>query len=183
MVVLVLALAAVTGCGSGDHLARSSSTTAYNPRRDLSPSTTVSPSGGVAWSGRRAPPVGSRVPVARSDLGVLRVSLGLPAAVVGGSTLDYVVALTNPTGHPVAFAGCPLYQETIVTRRAVLAPAYVLNCDGEGAVGAGRTVRFQMRLPTPRVGISQMASVVWSVLDPSAINASGTVTVLAGPKP
>lgn len=183
-VLVVGALAALGSCGPPDpRAAKASPTTAYNPRRAVGPPTTVDPSGGIPWSGRPAPPAEQRAPAARSSLGELTVVLGLPPAVVGGTVLHYVVALTNPTAHVVVFAGCPLYQEAIATRRALRAPSYILNCDGHRGVPAHGTLRFDMHLATPQVAVSQAASVTWVVLDPSDINAAGTITVLAGGPP
>jgi hypothetical protein len=64
-----------------------------------------------------------------------------------GTWLSYTVVLTNRSRRPFTFGrSCPVYIEQIG-----LAPAqaFVLNCRPVGSIGAGRSVRFAMRIHVP----------------------------------
>ena len=49
----------------------------------------------------------------RSPLSGARVTLDLPSGAVAGTTMDYVAALTNPTGTDMLLSPCPGYQQLI----------------------------------------------------------------------
>jgi hypothetical protein len=83
-------------------------------------------------------------PPTRPRYGSLVPLLDVPASVAAGSTLDYVVDLTNPTQKAVALDPCPVYGESLETVEAV----YLLNCGGV-SVPAGGSVRFEMHLALP----------------------------------
>lgn len=106
----------------------------------------------------------------------LRSSLTLPATVLAGRDLVYVVTLANPTSEPIDLAArCPSYVETAGT--AVKA-AFGLNCQSVGVIRAGESVRFQMHLAIPAATRGQ-CDIVWDLVVSGADEARGVVTVVA----
>ncbi|MCA1706518.1 MAG: hypothetical protein LC808_25935, partial [Actinobacteria bacterium] len=47
--------------------------------------------------------------------------------VTAGTTLTYVVSLTNPTGHPINLKPCPRYIQSTPVPNQIKA-TYALNC-------------------------------------------------------
>jgi len=73
------------------------------------------------------------------------VQLVLPESVHVGETLQYRVILTNVSGHPIRFARCPGYWESL--KLASLRQRYVLNCGPVGPLESGQQVTFAMEFP------------------------------------
>lgn len=109
-------------------------------------------------------------------LSVLRASLELPRTVQVGSVLRYTVALRNPTAHRVSLAPCPGFVEAADTTTPDKR-TYALNCAPVGSIGAGRTVRFAMRLPVPPDSTAGPVRVLWSLQAPDT-EATGTIVVI-----
>jgi hypothetical protein len=75
----------------------------------------------------------------------LRADLEAPAEAVAGTTLQYVVALTNTGSMTQALDPCPAYQQGFKAVRPVPG-ALLLNCR---PIEPGQTLRFAMRLEVP----------------------------------
>lgn len=81
--------------------------------------------------------------------GRLRLHLEAPPEAAEGTTLHFVVAITNPTSRPVRLDPCPAYRATLYDPGEIR-ERYRLNCEPIGGViGPGRTERFAMELPVP----------------------------------
>lgn len=94
----------------------------------------------------------------RSPLSGARVTLDLPSGAVAGTTMDYVAALTNPTGTDMVLSPCPGYQQRIgPAKNAVLS----LNCRAQPRIPAHQTVRFAMRLRVPAGTPTGPAELSW----------------------
>lgn len=78
----------------------------------------------------------------------LTASADLPAHAVGGSTLHYVVTLTNTTAEPITFNGCPAYSEGAYLNGAS-GRVLELNCEPANPIGPGQSRRFAMELVLP----------------------------------
>jgi hypothetical protein len=103
-----------------------------------------------------------------------RVTLDLPSGVVAGTTLDYVAALTNPTGTDMVLHPCPGYQQSLgPAGKAVLS----LNCRAQRTIPAHQTVRFAMRLHVPADTPTGPGNLVWSIAAPAGIFAHGSLHV------
>ena len=106
----------------------------------------------------------------------------LPSAVDAGTTLRYVVDLTNPTTHDMVLTPCPSYQQGI--NEAGTAPLE-FNCSAVHLVLAGRTQRFAMELQVPADFPTGPAEVYWNVAattDPY-IGVRGSVDVVGADTP
>jgi hypothetical protein len=93
-----------------------------------------------------------RRPVPRNvydPLARLIVSIEAPRQAAVGTSLEFVVVLTNPTGEDLALNPCPNYSMWLAGPLKVFR-AHRLNCTVP-AVPAGGTVRFAMRLEVPDV--------------------------------
>ncbi len=121
----------------------------------------------------------------------LTAAMQLPKAVRAGTTLTYIVALTNTTDRQVALTPCPGYTEALThTIRADVERSYALNCKKVGNIDPHATVRFQMRLPIPANTANGLHDFFWSsvvvplpILDPDntvptgAVPLNGTILV------
>lgn len=105
----------------------------------------------------------------------LTATLQMPATVHAGETLEYVVALSNPTDKAIEISGtdCPGYIEATDAAKVLLG----LNCDTVQAIGPGATVRYEMRLPIPSTAQPGRMTVHW-VMSRGVASAAGTVTVV-----
>ncbi len=82
----------------------------------------------------------------------LVASISSPYRVHAGRRLDYLVTLTNPTGTPYHFDGCPTYWQGLSTQtRAIptLKRALVLNCTPTPTIvpHGHRVYRMQLTIP------------------------------------
>ena len=106
----------------------------------------------------------------------------LPSAVDAGTTLRYVVDLTNPTTHDMVLTPCPSYQQGI--NEAGTGPLE-FNCAAVHLLLAGRTQRFTMEIAVPADFPTGQAEVYWNVAaitDPY-IGARGSVDVVGADTP
>ncbi|MGE5226328.1 MAG: DUF4232 domain-containing protein [Planctomycetaceae bacterium] len=90
-----------------------------------------------------------------------------PTLSAAGSTLDYVVTLTNVPKHPFEFSpDCPSYVQRLVQHHHVIEKRrFVLNCAALGGpIPGGAAASFAMQMPLPP-GATGEAALVW-VLDP-----------------
>jgi hypothetical protein len=93
----------------------------------------------------------------------LQVSVHLPAHIVGGRVLDYIVELANPGSRPIALQSCPGYSETLagLMSKTAFQRSYELNCRAVGQIGPHKTVGFEMEIPVPKVSKPAEAKFVW----------------------
>ncbi len=105
---------------------------------------------------------------------------------VGGSTLDYTVTLTNGSDHTIALDPCPTYQQAlyVVTAPAVPRPEpefFALNCDTVHAIAPGQSVRYAMRIQIPKVpATTSPTKFVWLMPDGMGVGAGRALTVTDG---
>jgi Protein of unknown function (DUF4232) len=86
-------------------------------------------------------------------------ALEVPTEVRAGSTLHYVVDITNPTTHDMALNACPGYQQGLGEwGTAVLA----LNCAAVPVLAAHATDRFVMEIAVPADFPTGPSVVLWS---------------------
>jgi hypothetical protein len=103
-----------------------------------------------------------------------RAALELPRGVAAGTTLDYVAALTNPTGTDMVLTPCPGYQQGLGSAaKAVLS----LNCRAQRRIPAHQTVRFAMRLRVPAGTPTGPDTVYWQIAAPDGAFARGSLHV------
>lgn len=139
---------------------------------------------GLAMSqlGRRAPePLPPHRRPGTPD--TLRVDLSLRnmTRIRSGSTLRYVVTLSNPRGTPVHLDPCPSYTEGIAAapekrRDASIERSFLLNCESIHAVGPHRQIRYAMEL-TIRPAFTTMAKVYWHLNTPNEPAAVAVVVI------
>lgn len=98
-----------------------------------------------------------------------RVALELPSAVAAGTTLSYVVDITNPTLRDMPLFPCPAYDEFSLGFQAASKRLHALNCDSIDAIPAGETVRYAMRLPVPRGAPAGETTLKWTTAAPDSL--------------
>jgi len=106
----------------------------------------------------------------------------LPTAVDAGTTLQYVIDLTNPTANNLVLAPCPSYQQGIGEGGK---DPLKFNCPAVRLLLAHQTQRFAMQLPIPADYPTGQAEVYWNVAattDPY-IGARGSVDVRGADTP
>ena len=113
----------------------------------------------------------------------LRVSLSLSSMtrIRSGSTLRYVVTLSNPHGSPVYLRRCPSYTEGLAAapvrgRNASVERSFVLNCRSIHLIGPHRQVRYAMRLAV-RPAFASLAKVYWHLNTPNEPAAVAVVVI------
>ncbi len=116
------------------------------------------------------------------SLGVLQAKLVLPAAARAGSTLRYVVTLSNATDQEVLFEPCPGYTESLGTSTTagtwqVVEGSFTLNCDQVRSIPARGRVSYDMQMQVPADSGSGPAKVDWYVNTPDGPFAGGIVTI------
>jgi len=102
----------------------------------------------------------------------LTATIQAPATVVRGSTVDYVVTLTNPGTTAVRLDPCPVYLEQLWKNVAY----YRLNC-AAGEIGAGASVRFAMRLRIDAETPLGPTRLQWNLAETAGSTAEATVPV------
>jgi len=113
----------------------------------------------------RSPPTGPQP----DPFAALTVSIQAPASVKIGTTLDYLVTLTNPTASDIALHPCPNYS--VFLQAPVKAGGYhQLNC-AVPAIPAYGSVRFAMRLTIPSyTTYSGPTKLSWTLGDNGAVD-------------
>jgi len=80
----------------------------------------------------------------------LVASIDAPLTVRAGTTLTYVVTLTNPTAATISLRHCPGYAEWLGAGVVELAKnAFGLDCSTVRAIEPGQSVRYEMQLAVP----------------------------------
>jgi hypothetical protein len=106
----------------------------------------------------------------------------LPSAVDAGTTLQYVISVTNPTATDMVLAPCPSYQQDIGEAGTV---PLEFNCPAVHLLLAHQTQRFAMELAVPADFPTGPTYVYWNVAattDPY-IGARGSVDVIGADTP
>jgi Protein of unknown function (DUF4232) len=109
-------------------------------------------------------------------------AIELPSAVDAGTTLQYVIDLTNPTAHDMVLEPCPSYQQGMGEGGK---DPLEFNCSAVHLLPAHQTQRFAMELAIPADFPTGSAEVYWNVAattDPY-IGASGSVDVIGADTP
>jgi len=92
-----------------------------------------------------------------------------------GSWLSFTVVLRNTSKHVFRFGRtCPAYTEGV---GATENQAYVLNCHAVGAIAAGQSVRFAMRVHVRRNVTGPYPALGWT-LAPHSFNAPQAMATL-----
>jgi hypothetical protein len=118
----------------------------------------------------------------------LRVGLSLTnmTRIRSGSTLRYVVTLSNPRGTPVHLRRCPSYTEGLAAAPgkgldASVQRSFRLNCDSIQVIGPHRQVRYAMNLAI-RPSVATLGKVYWHLNTPNEPTALAVVMIEpAGP--
>lgn len=116
-----------------------------------------------------------------SPLRSLTAAIEAPDNVTAGSTLGYVVDLTNRSNQPVPLEPCPAYLQAAPLPTPVK-DIEALNCAAAGSLPAHGTVRFEMRMPIPADAPAGEVKIFWELIGPDLARvASVDITVAAAP--
>lgn len=110
----------------------------------------------------------------QSPLTGATAKLDLPSSVSAGTTLHYLVELTNPTDQAMVLDPCPSYSQGIGRAGKGFLQ---LNCTTVHKLAAHHTVRYAMQiaiLPDTPTGPTQ---VYWSIAAVGAVPAKGSLVV------
>jgi uncharacterized protein DUF4232 len=111
--------------------------------------------------------------------GALRARLRLPASVRAGSTLRFVVTLSNPAKTPVTLDPCPGFTEGIYTSGLSARHSFALNCDSVRSIPAFGHVRYELRLAVPSRATPGPAKLGWGMNTPTGPSIVGSVRITA----
>jgi len=111
----------------------------------------------------------------QSPVADARVTLEMPSGAIAGTTLDYVVDLTNPTATSMVLSPCPGYDQGLGAAGRVTILA--LNCPAQRLIPAHRTVRFAMRLDVSGDTPTGPDTVYWEIAAPVGIAAYGSLRI------
>lgn len=78
---------------------------------------------------------------------ILAASIQAPSTVPAGTTIIYVVTLSNPSSAPIAMAACRGYYQTLDSAKSPYF-AYELNCGAARPIPADGSEGFVMEMPT-----------------------------------
>jgi hypothetical protein len=107
----------------------------------------------------------------------VRATMQLPPTVDAGTTLTYVVTLTNETATAVKIDHCVGYYEHLIGGPAPEKGGHSLNCDTVHSIGAHGRVRYQMKLDIPADTPTGPATVQWAITVPLSVPAQATLQV------
>ncbi|WP_300682970.1 hypothetical protein [Nocardioides sp.] len=121
----------------------------------------------VPWVAPSVPEPGYVDPPARWP--GLQATLTLPSSVSLGSTIEYVVTLTNHSDAAVDLAPCPAFvQQWWSENPNARSPGRMtgrLNCDGLAPIPVGGSTRFVMRFAVPAKAVGQELLLMWELVD------------------
>jgi hypothetical protein len=109
----------------------------------------------------------------------LRVGLSLTnmARIRSGSTLRYVVTISNPHATPVYLRRCPSYTEGLAAERNTsVQRSSLLNCESIHVIGPHRQVRYAMELAIRPASVT-LAKVYWHLNTPNEPAAVAVVVI------
>jgi hypothetical protein len=107
---------------------------------------------------------------------VLTVAAVVPSAATAGSTLRFVVTLSNPTRTTVRLTPCPRYGEGVFTNAGHVERWYRLDCDTVSLIGPSTSVRYAMQLRVPAAA-GGMAKFWWQLAAPTVPTRAGAITI------
>lgn len=116
---------------------------------------------------------------ATGGLASLTARASLPTQVRAGTTLNYVVVLSNTGSTAISFGRCPSYTEVFNDNADVVTSSYRLNCGPVGAIPAGSSVAFAMELAVPAGAVASGAKIGWELNEPSGPFAGGAIQVIS----
>jgi Protein of unknown function (DUF4232) len=112
--------------------------------------------------------------------GTLRASVQLPRTARAGTTLRYVITLTNPAAQTVALAPCPAYTEWLGNEGGGVERSFALNCDSVQTIPRHAHVDYEMELDVPAEVLTGTAKVAWRLNTPTGPYTAGVVEITAG---
>jgi hypothetical protein len=107
----------------------------------------------------------------------LSPALILPPTASSGSTLRYLVVLTNPTDLPTRLLPCPSYTEAVGYPNSVVR-TYWLNCSAVPELAPGQGEKFSMQLLIPRSVLLGVSKFSWHLNTPDEPGAGGTIRIV-----
>ncbi|MFL6672193.1 MAG: DUF4232 domain-containing protein [Massilia sp.] len=108
----------------------------------------------------------ARAPKPASALNQLTGTLSAPDEVTRGSTLHYVVTLSNPTANPISLGSCPAYTQSLYADGKAADSTLRLNCGAAGAqIAANASVRFEMQAQVPADLAAGNMKLSWKLQD------------------
>ena len=97
----------------------------------------------------------------------LTATITAPPTVLAGTTLRYLVTLSNPTDAAYPLSPCPSYEEFVgsgsADRWVTTIRDYYLNCAATAVLAPGASVRFEMWLAIPADQPSGFAKFGWDL--------------------
>jgi hypothetical protein len=119
-------------------------------------------------------------PPKAGSVDTLHVALSLPRSARSGTTLRYLVTLSNRTDTTVRLDPCPSYTEALYLPSPPtdphLSPALFLNCDTVHSIAPGQRVRYEMQLRLPAMP-SGLAKFGWHLNMPAEAGASAMLSI------
>jgi hypothetical protein len=93
-------------------------------------------------------------------------SLSTPDEAMRGSTLQYSVTLSNPTGNAISLASCPAYTQSLYADGKAVDSTLRLNCGAAGAqIPANASISFDMRAQVPADLATGAMKLSWKLQD------------------
>jgi hypothetical protein len=115
-----------------------------------------------------------------SPLQRLTAALGTPDSITAGTTLVYVVELTNPTDQAATWTPAPYIQSA--RRPAAIKDIEALDYAPVGEIAAHHSVRLEMRMPIPVDTSAGTLKIFWSLVRPDVTSlASAEISVITAP--
>jgi len=130
--------------------------------------TVVNGSLDLSCGGISVDPLGVRQPVFRAWYSPLKIDVSIPASVNAGTTMTYVVTLTNPTADPIRINPCPGYIETATGKDINIVETHTLNCNRLREIPANSSIRYEMRMHIPHNTPTGAAVVSWTFAAPES---------------
>ncbi len=87
-----------------------------------------------------------------------------PTSVDAGTTLDYVVDLSNPTSRAVRLSPCPIYLEYGDYVPHPINLSFLLDCQAVRAIPADATVAYRMEMPIPKTIPAGPMRIYWGMI-------------------
>lgn len=104
-----------------------------------------------------------------------------PTTVTAGSTMHYVIEVTNPTDSAITMLPCPSYHQLLSSNPDKR--FFRLNCDGHTALLPQETLRFGMQLAVPPQETNGPDKLLWDLdggaggLHPTTVTIVGSTVV------
>jgi hypothetical protein len=111
---------------------------------------------------------------------VLKATLDVPSSVKSGTTLEYTVTLTNPTGRTVTMRPCPGYTQGVFAQGYATSLSYRLNCQTVRTIAPNGKATYAMQLDLPPTKSDVDTKLAWGLNMPVGPYAARTLKVTAG---